>query len=648
VRASVLRVIRRYGIAGIVAASVLWVGWDGGTYDPAARNTLAIIVWWAILLAVSFAHWPLAAPTRAAYFTGSLLAAFAGLTLVSMSWAESDEDAFAEFNRASLYLGIYVLTVLASRRSEAGAWADGLALGIVGIALLALGSRFFPDVASIRQFQELLPGAYTRLSYPVGYWNGLAILCGLAVPLLLRAGLAARGAVAAGLFVAPVPALASVIYLASSRGGVAVASAGALSLVVLAGRRVAAIAGVTVAGVGCALAVATLLDRHELVNGPLESSLAADQGRSAALLVTLVCLGTGLASMPLDRGLARVTAPSVMGERLVLALFGGLVVAVALAADPIGRFRAFKEPPQALEEPTGDFVRAHLLSGNGSGRWQLWASALDQFESRPLFGRGAGSYEGWWSQHGSLAMFVRDAHSLYAEVLGELGLAGMLLLGGALATGLVVGLMRLVQRQRPSDRLLVAGLLAAFVAFACGLAVDWMWELTVVGVVGIVLLGLLTGPATSRGLPKSVDATSAPMVGPRGRFGLALTVVLVSWLLMVAHAIPLFASLELRASERAATRGDTATAVEAALSARNLEPWATAPLLQLALVEERIGRLSNAREWIREAIREDPSDWRLRLVAARIEVKRGAVRSAAGNFEAARRLNPRSPLFVRP
>jgi len=647
VRASVVRVSRRYGVAGAVAASVLWIGWDGGTYDPAARNTLAIVVWWTIVLAVSFGLWPLVAPTRATYLTGGLLAAFAGVTLLSMSWAKSDESAFAEFNRASLYLGVYVLTVLASRRSEAGAWADGIAIGVAGVALLALASRFFPDVASIRQFQQLLPGASTRLSYPVGYWNGLAILCGLVVPLLLRAGLAARRAVIAGLYVAPVPALAAGIYLASSRGGVAVAIVGTLTIVVLTGRRVAAIAAVAVAGLGCMFAIAALLDRHELVNGPLESSVAADQGRSAAVLVALACLGTGLGFSVLDRALARLPAPSVTGEQVALAVFAALVTVGALAADPLARFRAFKAAPQALEVPSGDFVKAHLLSGNGSGRWQLWASALDQFESRPLLGHGAGSYEAWWSQHGSLAMFVRDAHSLYAEVLGELGLVGLLLLGGVFVAGLVVGATRLTQRQPPQDRLLLAGLLAAFVAFAFAVAVDWMWELTVVGVVGVVLLGLLTGPATARTAPKSVTADARPVVGPRGRFGLALTVVLVGWLLMVAHAIPLFASIELRASERAATRGDNRTAVEAALSARNLEPWAAAPLLQLALVEERAGRLRSARNWINEAVRQDVSDWRLRLVAARIEVKRGAVRSASRNFEAARRLNPRSPLFVR-
>ena len=35
--------------------------------------------------------------------------------------------------------------------------------------------------------------------------------------------------------------------------------------------------------------------------------------------------------------------------------------------------------------------------------------------------RGAGSYESWWAQHGSISYFIRDAHSVWLETLGELG-----------------------------------------------------------------------------------------------------------------------------------------------------------------------------------------------------------------------------------
>ena len=42
-------------------------------------------------------------------------------------------------------------------------------------------------------------------------------------------------------------------------------------------------------------------------------------------------------------------------------------------------------------------------------RWQLWGSAIDEFETKPLVGRGAGSFESWWLRHGSIPLFVKDA-----------------------------------------------------------------------------------------------------------------------------------------------------------------------------------------------------------------------------------------------
>ena len=58
----------------------------------------------------------------------------------------------------------------------------------------------------------------------------------------------------------------------------------------------------------------------------------------------------------------------------------------------------------------GDFVTQHLLSSRGSGRWQFWDAAVDQWRQAPLWGDGAGSYESWWAENGSIGLFVKDAH----------------------------------------------------------------------------------------------------------------------------------------------------------------------------------------------------------------------------------------------
>ncbi len=76
-----------------------------------------------------------------------------------------------------------------------------------------------------------------------------------------------------------------------------------------------------------------------------------------------------------------------------------------------------------------------------------------------MLGGGAGSYEAWWAQHGSIPLFVRYAHSLYLEVLGELGVVGLVLLLSALGSGLFAG-TRTLTRTRGADRTTAGALVA--------------------------------------------------------------------------------------------------------------------------------------------------------------------------------------------
>ena len=122
--------------------------------------------------------------------------------------------------------------------------------------------------------------------------------------------------------------------------------------------------------------------------------------------------------------------------------------------------------------------------------------------------------------------------------------------------------------------------------------------------------------------------------------GLALVVV-------VLELVPLLAGHALAQSRRAAANGRPSAARDAALRARALEPWAIAPLEQLALLAESRGDLAEAQRWVDAARRADADDWQVRLLAARIETRRGAGVAARADLRAARRLNPRSPALRR-
>jgi len=116
--------------------------------------------------------------------------------------------------------------------------------------------------------------------------------------------------------------------------------------------------------------------------------------------------------------------------------------------------------------------------------------------------------------------------------------------------------------------------------------------------------------------------------------------------LVVAEAIPLLATMEVRRSQEAVDNGNLVEALDRAESARSIQPWAASPYLQLALVEELGGRIEEARGSIENAIGHDEDDWRLWLVAARIQTKAGAIAEARESLARARELNPKSQLFT--
>lgn len=629
---------RDYGTTLLVAVVVFLVAYDNGSFGEPARDTLAIVLWWALIVGVGAGIWPLVRPTNNAFTTGALLAAFGLVTLFSTIWAANPEGAYAEFTRVALYLAVFAIAVVTGRRRNAGQWSNGLAVGIAAVAALALGSRlFYPHLASQREVVHLLPSIQGRLYYPLGYWNGLAVFAGMGVPLLLRIAVSGRGAFVRGLAVAPLPIIVAVLYLTSSRGGVAATAAGSIAFLTLSARRWAVLGATLVAGIASAAVLWVLSDRHTLVNEPFKSA-AETQGKSAALIIGGICV---LAALVYGIGsrfvAARMRPPSPAFSWALLAA-AVLVAGVGIAfTHPVKRFEAFRQPPGA--ESGQGTIRQHLLSANGSGRWQLWHSAVDEFQSKPVLGRGAGSYEAWWAKHGTLGAFVQDAHSLYLQVLGELGIAGLVLLAAAFVSGLVAALTRL-RRLDTEERIGLAAVTASFVAYALAAGIDWMWELTAVSVVAFACLGLATGPATA------VDASARERL-PRSRlrFGLRAVFAGAGCVLICAIAVPLLAGLKLRASQDAFGRGDTAGAIADAVDAKSIQPWASSPYLQLALLAEQESDLSAARRWIRTAISHDRSDWRLWLIQSRIQTKLGEKRQALRSFEHARALNPRSRLF---
>ena len=444
---------------------------------------------------------------------------------------------------------------------------------------------------------------------------------------LLRIATGARARVARAGAVALLPALAAVIDLTLSRGGAIAAGLAAVAFAVLAPRRLRTVAAIAAAGVGSAVAAVALAARTAIANG-LDGPHVAAQGRTAFALIVAGCLVAGWLYVALDRVLPeRGPAPSrrlrwAIAVLAVAAIAGGIV-----AADPAKRFDSFKRPPAPAKV---------VFSSSGNGRWQLWQAAVHEFRAHPAGGGGAGSYEAWWAAHAPFPYFTLYAHSLYLQALAELGVGGIALLLGILIAAAMT-LRRRLLGAATAERGAIAAVGVAFFAFTLAAAVDWMWEMTVVGALGIGLLAVLAGPA-------STAATSEP---PRTRYFTAgrLGVITLAIAVIVVQAISYIAGTFVNDSQQAFRRGDFATAASRARDARGVQPWAASPRVQLALVYERQGRLRDARDSVQAALARDRSDWRSWLIAARIESESGNSAAARANSEHARALNPKSPIW---
>jgi O-Antigen ligase len=622
-----------------VAIVVFWLGYDGGSYSLTSRATAAIGIAWAVMVGIAAGLLPASLRWRSALVPAAFLGLFALWSAASTGWAASAEDAFVEFDRVTLYLAVFVLAALGASRLTAPRIADGLALGISAVGFVALLARLFPGFVSQADLQTLLPAAFTRLSYPVNYWNGLGILLALAFPLLLRIAVAERPWLVRGAALVPLPALAATIYLTSSRGAFAVLALAVVSFLLLARERWSVVEAGAVVVLGSLLAILVLHARPSVVNPPLKGSAPSGPGQTAFVLIALLCVACGAVYAARLRSLPPLRIAPVAGRAAGIVVVAALVLAV-LVSHPVRHFNAFKAPPVPPKPGQTDYVQSHLFSSNGSGRWQFYAAAAHEFEKRPIGGKGAGSFEAWWAQHGSLAVFVRDAHSLYLETLGELGLVGFVLLAAALLFPIALGVSAL-RRAPPEAQTTHAALFATALGFLLALAVDWMWELTVVSIVGFAVLGLLAGLG-------GTEPRRPPSRSRVPRVAATVVAAVIGLALIAGQAIALLSETRLDASQAAVRRGDTAAAISNARAARDVEPWGASPYLQLALIQEAAGRLSSAEDQIRRAIHRDETDWRLWLTQARIQTKRGEIRAARRSLKRARELNPRSPIFTRP
>lgn len=624
------------GQAALPFLLVLYLGLRGGGYDEIVRSEVGVAAWWIVLLGVAAGALPLARLRRPAWLALGLLGAFAVWTAIGIGWSESAERSAAELGRVAMLAGVFALVLAAQGPDGLRRTVGGVALGIAAVGILALVSRLQPEWFGEPEAAGVIPATAERLEYPLGYWNGLAELAAMGVPLLLVVATAARATLVRALAVAVLPALALTIYFTYSRGGALAAGLGVLAVLALHPRRLALLPSLTLAAAGSAILVAAASQRDALGDA-LETPTALAQGNEILAMTITVCAGVALvqAAITLAQRSGIGPRPAISRDAARAGAAGLAVVALGVAVvtgapgELADGWDEFTAQPGAVD--TGG---ERFSSAAGHGRYQFWEAAVDAGASSPFTGIGPGTYEFWWAREGSLPTFVRDAHSLYLETFAELGILGLLLILALVGLPLAVA-VRHARAAPPERRVLLAGAGGALAVFAFAAAIDWAWELTVLPVAFLVLAAAV------------VAGEPAPAAPRAARAGLParLAVAGIALAALAAIAIPLASASALSQSESAAEAARLDAALAEARTAAGIQPYGASSRLQEALVLEAAGAFDAAAGAARLATEKEPENWRPWLVLSRIEAFRGNAEASVDAYREARSLGPRLAVF---
>lgn len=600
------------GVVGGLAAA------DGG-YFPSAWGWAALALLWLAALALLAGSSGIASRLE-----GAWLASLGGLvawTAASIAWSDSPAQTLLEVERALVYLAGVAAALTALRDAAAARFLGLVLLSVTGVAGYALATRFFPD--RLGHFYDDI-GAY-RLGEPLGYWNALGIFAVLGV--LLAVGFAARAERIGGraLAAASLPILTCTLYFTFSRGAWIALALGLAGALVLDRRRLqlATTLLVVVPAPGLAVWLASRSDALT-TRTPVLADASREGHRLAVLiaLLTVLALAAGAACaaagrrVAVGRGVRRV-----YGGVLLFALAGILtVVFVRFGSPPVLVEKAYQQftAPTAPARATGD-LNARLFSFWGNGRPQLWRVAWEDAERHRVLGSGAGTYESRWLAHRPIQLKVRDAHSLYVEMLAELGPIGLGLL--LLVLGVPVA-AALRARRHP----LLPAAFGAYLAYLVHAGVDWDWEMPAVTLTAI-LVGATILLAARGGEP-------SPML-TRVRYALLGGVVVLA----AAAFVGLVGNMALAESADAARRGDWATSIAEARKAERWAPWSPEPWRRLGEAQLAQGDVAASRASFRTALDKAPREWRLWLDLARAAGGRERQEALAR----AAKLNPLSP-----
>jgi O-antigen ligase len=612
----------------VIGVFLAWGALEGG-YNPT--------VWYAgglfllgLLVASTFASPNAVSPPRPTVLALGFLAALALWSLISITWADVQGDAWDGANRTLLYLLVYALFVLRSWRPSSAATLVGiLTLGIVGIGIGVLVQTSMSDDPE----SAFLRG---RLIEPLGYENADAAFFLLAFwPALLLSARREVPIFARALFLGAAGAAVELAVLSQSRGSLfAFPIVLALYFAIVPGRVRSLISLIPVAIV-FAVASGRLLDVYDSFN-----DASIDAARNAILISFVALSGIGFLMALVDRGLA---IPQDTAERLnraagIAALSAAVIAAAAvlvIVGNPVERVASAWDQFQSGPPPSTESSRFLTL---GSNRYDVWRVAWAEFRESPVRGVGADNFATDYIRERRANEEPRYAHSVELMVLAQTGVVGALLFLGFLVCALG-SVWRARRTQGPFARALAGGLVIMFAYWFVHGSVDWFWEFPALGAIAFMCL------AIAGRLGSNPEEESEP--GREGRLrrrALLVGLIIVTGVTVVSFTPPWLAA---RYVEQAARgwRVDSAASYTALERARKLNLLSDRPDVFAGTIAARRHEWARATDAFERALQRNPTNWYARLELGVLEAMSGRRAAALEELRTADELNPRDPLI---
>lgn len=621
-----------HGAVGLPAESHLQIG--------VALVAIGAAIGWLFSHSLS-----LRAPARAWIGVG-LLVGFAAWCGLSLLWSVAPDETWATLNRTLAYALVVVLAIAAG--SSATRPIERLALGWLVIAvvcaLYAIGGKVIPGVSLLGvDFDHT--ALFSRLREPLEYWNALALVAVLAVPIALRMATdVTRTPVVRVAAVCAMYVLMTCLGMTYSRGGLLAVMVAVLVLTLLGGPRLRGLAvfGATLVALLPVLSLAFSRSALKGVRIPL------DERTPDGIVLGMVMAGSLLALMIAAWGMLRLeerVSWTPDSTRLVwrglgaagglLALFVVLTIATSKGGPTQFFDDAWKEFTKTSQDNDSDPAR--IVSSNSGNRWVWWKEATGAWSDRPLRGWGAGSFPVTHLLYREVELDVRQPHSVPLQFLAETGIVGAALALGALGFLLFAALARIRGMAGGRERDIAVALFAGAVAWLVHGFIDFDWDIPGVTIPALAFLGVLVAIPRHDGskgaVPPAPTPTAGRSVAPRAAaLGVACVVL---GLVIVSSILPAWANSKATAAvavSRTASDAELRDAAAEADTAARLDPTSVTSLLAAADLAQNRGRLLQARGYLLDAVDRQPyslTAWRRLMRLALTTADRPGARAAA-------------------